>query len=43
MQFQPGDAPTPDGMAGVEVRDGQGQLLGKVVWKPERPGYQILR
>ena len=42
VQFQPGDAPTPHGMAGVEVRDGQGQLLGKVIWKPERPGYQIL-
>ena len=42
VQFQPGAAPTPDGMAGVEVHDGAGQLLGRVIWKPERPGYQIL-
>lgn len=42
VQFQPGAEPAPDGMAGVDVVDQDGALLGKVIWKPERPGYQIL-
>lgn len=42
VHFQPGAAPAPDGMADVDVLDEDGQPLGKVVWKPERPGYQIL-
>lgn len=42
VHFQPGDAPPPRGLSGVEVRDVQGALLGRVVWAPERPGHQIL-
>lgn len=42
VHFQPGDAAPPQGMSGVDVRDAGGALLGRVVWAPERPGYQIL-
>lgn len=42
IHFQPGDAVPPQGMIGVDVRDVGGALLGRVVWAPERPGYQIL-
>lgn len=42
VHFQPGDAEPPQGMIGVDVRDVGGALLGRVVWAPERPGYQIL-
>ena len=42
IHFQPGDAEPPEGMIGVDVRDAGGVLLGRVVWAPEQPGYQIL-
>ena len=42
IHFQPGDAGPPKGMIGVDVRDVGGALLGRVVWAPEKPGYQIL-
>lgn len=42
VHYQPGDAAPPKGMIGVDVRDVQGVLLGRVVWAPERPGNQIL-
>ena len=42
VHFQRGDAEPPAGMIGVDVRDVGGSLLGRVVWAPERPGYQIL-
>lgn len=42
IHLQPGDAAPPPGMIGVDVRDAGGALLGRVVWAPERPGYQIL-
>lgn len=42
IHFQPGDAAPPQGMIGVDVRGDGGDLLGRVVWTPERPGYQIL-
>ena len=42
IHFQPGDAEPPKGMIGVDVRDVGGALLGRVVWAPEQPGYQIL-
>lgn len=42
IHFQPGDAEPPKGMVGVDVRDVGGVLLGRVVWAPEKPGYQIL-
>lgn len=42
VHFQPGEAAPPSGMIGVDVREVGGALLGRVVWAPERPGYQIL-
>jgi two-component system, sensor histidine kinase len=42
VHFQPGQASPPSGMIGVDVRDREGALLGRVIWSPERPGYQIL-
>lgn len=42
VHFQPGDGAPPKGMIGVDVRDIDGALLGRVVWAPERPGNQIL-
>lgn len=42
VRFQPGDEAPPPGMVGADVRDLDGRLLGRVVWTPERPGYQIL-
>ncbi|WP_236547614.1 ATP-binding protein [Brevundimonas sp. G8] len=42
VHFQPGEAAPPQGMIGVDVRDAGSALLGRVVWAPERPGYQIL-
>ena len=41
VHYQPGDAAPPRGMIGVDVRDVQGVLLGRVVARPGGPPWPI--